>query len=67
MFFAILGNWGTHYDVVPNPNFPAMGWFPKWVVIGLIPQLTIWVAFTMIVGAIFGGITLALVEKRSSV
>jgi hypothetical protein len=67
MFFAILGNWGTHYDVVPDPDFPAMGWFAKWVVIGLIPQLTIWVAFTVIVGAIFGGITVALVGRRSSV
>ena len=67
MFFAILGNWGTHYDVVPNPGFPAMGWFWKWLVIGLIPQLTIWVAFTMIVGGIFGGIALALMNRRSAV
>jgi len=56
MFFAILGNWGTHYDAVPDPAFPAMGWFAKWLVIGLVPQLTFWVAFTMILGAIFGGI-----------
>jgi hypothetical protein len=67
MFFAVLGDWGTHYDVVPVPDFPAMGWFSKWVLIGLIPQLTIWVAFTMIVGAFFGGITLALVGRRSAV
>ena len=64
MFFAILGEWGTHYDV-PPPDFPVMSWFPKWVVIGLVPQLTIWVAFTVIVGAIFGGITLAIVGRRS--
>ena len=65
MFFAILGEWGTHYDV-PPPDFPVMSWFPKWVVIGLVPQLTIWVAFTVIVGAIFGGIVLAVVGRRSS-
>jgi len=65
MFFAILGNWGTHYDVMPSPDFPAMGWLPKWVVIGLVPQLTIWVAITMILGAIFGGITLAIVGRNS--
>lgn len=65
MFFAILGNWGTHYDVAPSADFPAMGWLAKWVVIGLVPQLTIWVAFTMILGAIFGGITLAIVGRNS--
>jgi hypothetical protein len=43
-----------------------MGWFAKWVVIGLVPQLTFWVAFTMILGAIFGGITLAVIGRRSS-
>ena len=67
MFFAIRGNWGTHYDVVPSPDFPAMNWFAKWVVIGLVPQMTIWVAFTMIMGAIFGGITLAIMGRRSSI
>jgi len=64
MLFAIMGNWGTHYDV-PPPNFPAgVAPFAKWVQIGLIPQLTIWMAFTVIVGSIFGGIALA-VTKRS--
>jgi len=67
MFFAIRGNWGTHYDVAPSADFPAMGWFSKWVVIGLVPQMTVWVAFTMILGAVFGGITLAIMGRRSSV
>ena len=65
MFFAILGNWGTHYDVAPNPEFPAMGWFSKWLAIGLFPQLTMWVAFTIIVGGLVGGITLAVVGRDS--
>ena len=67
MFFAILGNWGTHYDVVPDPEFPIMGWLSKWIVIGLIPQMTIWAAFTIIVRAVFGGIALALVGRRAAV
>jgi hypothetical protein len=66
MFFAILGNWGTHYDVMPNPDFPAMGWFMKWLTIGLFPQLTFWIAFTITVGGLFGGITLALVKHNSN-
>ena len=59
MLFAILGNWGTHYDVAP-PGFPEMGPISKWLLIGAAPQLTIWIWFTMAVGALFGGIALAI-------
>lgn len=59
MLFAILGNWGTHYDVAP-PGFPEMGPISKWLLIGALPQLTIWIWFTMVVGGLFGGITMAL-------
>ena len=33
MLVAMLGNWGTHYDVAP-PGFPEMGVFSKWLMIG---------------------------------
>lgn len=57
MFFAIMGKWGTHYDALP-PNFPeGVGWFTTWVVIGLLPQLTVWICFTAVIGMLFGGIT----------
>ena len=55
MLFAILGNWGTHYDVAP-PDLATMGPIPKWLLIGVVPQLTFWIWFTMAVGALFGGI-----------
>ncbi len=65
MLLAIMGNWGTHYDVLP-PNFPTtgIGPFAKWVAIGLVPQLTFWIAFTVTIGSIFGGVAV-LVAKRS--
>lgn len=53
MLIAILGDWGTHYDV-PPPGFPEMAPFAKWFWIGLLPQLTIWIPFTMIIGMLFG-------------
>lgn len=53
MFFAILGDWGTHYDATPD-NLPPMGWFTEWLVTGLVPQLTFWMAYTVLVGGIFG-------------
>jgi len=55
MFFAVMGNWGTHYDV-PPPNFPEMGWIAKWLLIGLLPQLTVWICFTAVIGMLFGGV-----------
>jgi hypothetical protein len=57
MLVAIYANWGTHYDVSP-PNFAEMAPLPKWFLIGFIPQLFLWVPFTMFVGALCGGIAL---------
>jgi len=63
MLIAILGNWGTHYDVPPTPDFPEMAALAKWFWIGLVPQLTIWIAFTVIVGMLFGLIAVAIVHR----
>jgi hypothetical protein len=66
MYFAIRGSWGTHYDALP-PGFSDMSFWPKYVQIGLIPQLIFWVAFTMIVGTLFGSITTAIFSRRKIV
>jgi hypothetical protein len=63
MLVAILGNWGTHYDVLP-PGAPEMGVWTKWFVIGVVPQLTLWLAFTVAAGALFGGLALVVGERR---
>ncbi len=63
MLIAIMNNWGTHYDVSP-PNFPEMAPLAKWVVIGLFPQLTFWMVFTVGVGTICGGIAVAVMKYR---
>jgi hypothetical protein len=63
MLVAILGDWGTHYDVPPTPDFPQMAPIAKWFWIGLVPQLTIWVAFTVVVGMLFGLIAVAIVHR----
>jgi hypothetical protein len=59
MLVAMLGDWGTHYDVAP-PGFPQMGVLAKWFMIGVVPQLTIWIWFTMAAGAVVGTIAAAL-------
>ena len=64
MFIAIRGNWGTHYDVPPNDHFPAMSWLMKWLLIGALPQLFIWIAFTVSVGLVFGSAAAAVFHRR---
>lgn len=66
MFFAILGKWGTHYDALP-PNFPeGMGWFATWAAIGLLPQLTVWILFTAVIGMLFGGFTALFAKPKAA-
>ncbi len=63
MLIAIFGNWGTHYDVPPSADFPQMAPLAKWFWIGLLPQVTIWIAFTIVVGMLFGLIAVAIVHR----
>jgi len=63
MLIAIYANWGTHYDV-PPPNFPEMGPLAKWINIGLVPQMLIWIP-TTIIGGFFGGGIALLAGGRS--
>ena len=65
MYFAIRGNWGTHYDVVP-PGFPAdTAFWPKYMQIAFVPQMLFWIVFTIIIGSLFGSIAVA-VARRSN-
>lgn len=63
MLLAILGNWGTHYDAVA-PNFPAMSLATRWFMTGVVPQLTVWIAFTIVLGCLIGGLTLAIARPK---
>ena len=36
----------------------------KWVLIGLLPQLTIWFFMTVLVGLFVGGLTALVVKRR---
>jgi hypothetical protein len=54
MAAAIRFEWGTHYDALP-PGVPVYATLlERWLWLGLLPQLTIWVAFTVGVGALCG-------------
>ncbi|HXB53948.1 MAG TPA: hypothetical protein VN461_04135 [Vicinamibacteria bacterium] len=62
MLFAILGNWGTHYDVSP-PDLRDMNPIAKWFLIGVLPQLTIWIWFTIAGGAVLGTLAVAVTGR----
>ena len=63
MYFAIRGNWGTHYDVVP-PGFPEdTAFWPKYLQIAFVPQMLMWIVFTIIIGTLFGSIAVAVAHR----
>jgi hypothetical protein len=63
MFFALRGNWGTHYDALPpGYNGPTDLW-PKFLMIGIIPQMLFWVPFTIVVGSLLGAIVRAIARR----
>ena len=53
MALAMARGWGTHYDALP-PGFPRLPLLPRWLWLGLLPQLTIWVAVTLAAGVASG-------------
>ncbi|MBI1850021.1 MAG: hypothetical protein HYR85_06725 [Planctomycetes bacterium] len=63
MFFAMQGNWGTHYDAT-KPGTSEMSLWPKFLWFGVLPQLTIWVAITLSSGMLIGGAAEALRRRR---
>jgi hypothetical protein len=63
MLAAILGNWGTHYDVPPSPEFPAMSPLAKWFAIGVLPQMSVWIWFTVAVGSLVGIVAGAIASR----
>ena len=67
MYFAMTGNGGaglgTHYDAVP----PALAQLPplrKFFFLGVVPQMTLWIGFTVVVGSIFGTIVTAIARRK---
>jgi hypothetical protein len=63
MIFAILGHWGTHYDVLPPGYTGPTSFLGKYIVIAFLPQMVFWIAFTVLVGALVGTIVAAIVGR----
>ena len=65
MLAAILGSWGTHYDAMP-PATPEMSGLQKWLIAGVLPQLTVWQWFTVVIGGLFGIGAAALARRGAA-
>ncbi len=67
MFFAMLGNWGTHYDYVGMPPQFDMPLMPKFLWLAFVPQLFAWVSFTVALGTLAGLLAALIVRPPSRV
>lgn len=65
ILLGILNQWNTHYDS-PPPGLPDMSPLARWIAIGVIPQLTLWMALTVLLGTLIGAVSLALFPPRSA-
>jgi hypothetical protein len=64
MFFAIRGSWDTHYDALPPEGAIPSGFWLKYLYIALIPQLVMWIAYTIILGALIGTAYVAIAGRK---
>ena len=64
MYFAMKGNWGTHYDAV-RPDYQDLALGKKFFEMAFLPQMFMWIAYTVVVGSLFGGIAGALWGRKS--
>ncbi len=66
MYLAMSGNggagWGTHYDAI-LPVFTQLSFAQKYVIEALIPQMTLWIGWTVAVGALFGSVAAAIAHR----
>jgi hypothetical protein len=65
MLFAMRGNggqgWGTHYDAVA-PMFAQASFARKFFYMAILPQMTLWIGWTVAVGSVIGVIVVAVVR-----
>jgi hypothetical protein len=66
MYLAMSANggqgWGTHYDAV-DPSLAQASLLRKWTIEALVPQVTLWVGWTVCLGSVLGTIVAALAHR----
>ncbi len=62
-FLAVANGWDTHYDKLA-PNFAVPAGESKAMFLAM-PQFTFWIAFTVLIGGVFGCLGAALARRKS--
>lgn len=66
MYIAMRANggagWGTHYDAVA-PALAHVSFAKKFFEAAILPQFTLWISWTVIVGTIFGALVMMLTRR----
>jgi hypothetical protein len=63
MYIAMSANggqgWGTHYDVA-TPDFVVTSFAQKFVDLAVLPQMSLWIGWTAVIGGLLGTIVTAI-------
>jgi hypothetical protein len=69
MYIAMRANggqgWGTHYDVA-GAGFTVTSLGQKFFELSVVPQMGLWIGYTVIIGTLFGCAFVALFGRRQS-
>ncbi len=69
MFIAMSADggqgWGTHYDVT-TPGFVVTSFAQKFIDLAVLPQMSLWIGWTVIVGGLLGSIYAAAFVRRTA-
>ena len=63
MYIAMSANggqgWGTHYDVA-TPEFTVTSFGQKFIDLAVLPQMSLWIGWTVVIGGLLGTIVTAI-------
>jgi len=62
MFIAMRAGWETHYSRV-DPSFASIGFVRQYLYEAFIPQMTMWIGWTVIVGSVLGTVVAAVAVR----
>jgi hypothetical protein len=63
-WFAMNGHWDTHYEKGP-PDVPVPPMPQQWIYFALLPQMTLWIGFTLMAGGLVGAIVQPLFRRKN--
>lgn len=62
MFIAMQADWSTHYSAI-DPHLAQAPFWRQFLDEALLPQMFLWVGYTVVVGSIFGSIVAAIARR----